>query len=167
MKILIAALLLGIAHADPVKELWPSKPFKYVVAYCYNPFYDMRGSSITFDDGSLHEGVIRATTVRLDDAQTLKLRKILSNDTKADHGGLLCYDPHHAFVFYDADWKVTASIDICFLCSDYKSRPKGSSEAIDLVALKTFCSQLGLPILKSSPDYTKLFYQELPPKPVK
>jgi hypothetical protein len=165
MKILITAFLLGIAHAEPAKEQWPEKPFKYVVAYCYNPFYDTRGTDITFDDGSIHEGVIRSTTVRLDPDQTTALRKILSTDTEAEHGGLLCYDPHHAFVFYDAEWKVTASIDICFLCSDHKSRPEGASDKVDLEALKAICIKIGLPVLKSSSDYTKLFYQELPTKP--
>lgn len=170
MKLFTAALLFGVAHlgiayADSVKNLWPKKPYKHVVAYCYNPFYDTRGTPITFDDGSLHAGVIRATTVRLDEAQTLKLREILSTDTNTSHGGVLCYYPHHAFVFYDAEWKVVSSIDICFLCDDYKCRPKGVSESVDLAAMKTFCSQIGLPILKNSSDYTNLFYQELPPKP--
>ena len=164
MKTLIAALLINLAHAEPAVELWPNQPFKYVVAYCYNPFFDTRGSSITFADGSLHSGVIRATTVRLDATQIIELRKILSTDTNSACGGALCYDPHHAFVFYDGDWKVTASVDVCFLCSDYKSRPQRISGAIDLTALKKFCSQLGLPILKNSPEYTKLFYQELPSK---
>lgn len=167
MKILLTALLLGIAHAEPAKKLWPEKPFEHVVAYCYNPFYDTRGTAITFDDGSIHEGVIRSTTVRLDPAQTSTLRKMLSTDTDAEHGGLLCYDPHHAFVFYDAEWKVAASIDICFLCSDYRSRPEGTSDKVDIEALKEFCAKIGLPILKSSSDYTKLFYQELPTKPEK
>lgn len=164
MKILMATLLLGTAHADPAEDLWPEKPFKHVVAYCYNPFHDERGSSITFDDGTLSEGVIRATTVRLDEAQTTRLRKLLSTDTDTVKGGVLCYDPHHAFVFYDADWKVTASIDICFLCSDYRSRPEDASGSVDLSALMAFCRQLGLPILKTSQGYTKLFYQEQPPK---
>lgn len=168
MKLLIITfLLIGIAHAEPVEKLWPEKPFEYVVAYCYNPFYDNRGTAITYDDGSIHEGVIRSTTVRLSPDQTSALRKILSTDMDSERVGALCYDPHHAFVFYDAEWKVTASIDICFLCSDYRSRPVGTSDKVDLDALKAFCIKIGLPVLKSSSDYTKLFYQELPTKPEK
>ena len=167
MKLFITVILLGGANAEPANKLWPEKPFEHVVAYCYNPFYDTRGTAITFDDGSIHKGVIRSTTVRLDPAQTSTLRKILSTDTDAEHGGLLCYDPHHAFVFYDAGWKVAASIDICFLCSDYRSRPKGTSDRVDLEALKALCAKIGLPVLKNSSDYTKLFYQELPAKPEK
>ena len=168
MKILIVALILGIAHADPEKELWPGKPFKHVVAYCYYSDHDKRGSAIAFDDGSLNSGIIRATTVRLDDAQTLKLRKILStNSDTRPRGKGLCYDPHHAFIFYDENWKVTASMEICFLCIDYKSRPKGVSEAIDVAALKTFCSELGLPMFDDPTRYKQLFYQEMPPKPKK
>jgi len=70
-------------------------------------------------------------------------------------------------VFYDADWKVTASIDICFLCSDYKNRPGTVSDSIDLAALKVFCSQIGLPMFKDSPGYTKLFAREQAPRPNK
>jgi hypothetical protein len=167
MKILFIAFLIGIAHAEPAKELWPEKPFVHVVAYCYTPFQDERGTSITFDDGSLNIGVIRATTVRLNADQTTKLRKILSTDTDSTHGGVLCYYPHHAFVFYDAEWKVTASIDVCFQCSDYKSRPSSVSDSVDIAALNTFCSQIGLPVFKTSPEYSALFAQEQPTNPAK
>ncbi|WP_411825411.1 hypothetical protein [Luteolibacter sp. AS25] len=167
MKILVTAFLFGIAHAEPAKELWPEKPFEHVVAYCYTPFRDDRGSSITFDDGSLNTGIIQATTVRLNADQTNELRKILSTDSDSTNGGVLCYYSHHAFVFYDADWKVTASIDICFQCSDYKHRSGTVSDSIDLAVLKAFCSRIGLPMFKDSPGYSKLFAQEQPPRPTK
>jgi hypothetical protein len=165
MKILVTAFLIGIAHAEPAKGLWPEKPFEHVVAYCYTPFQDDRGTSITFGDGSLNRGVIQATTVRLTAGQTNELRKILSTDTDSTHGGMLCYYPHHAFVFYDAGWKVAASVDICFQCTDYKSRPGSVSDSVNIAALHTFCSQIGLPVFKTSPEYLKLFAQEQPTKP--
>ena len=161
MKTLIALLFLALAQGDEESKLWPKEPFKHVIAYCYDLYQDPRGSAITFPDGSLHRGVIRATTVRLTDAQAKKLRRLLSDDS-GGRGDVNDYEPHHAFVFYDADWKVTASIDICFLCDDYIERPKGASEAIDLKALEAFCREVGLPMHEDSADYTKLFKQEQP-----
>jgi len=162
MRILIALFFLAIAHAAEPAKPWPPVAFKYAVAYCYDFSQDPRGYSITFPDGSLHKGVIRATTVRLTEAQVTKLRTLLSTDSKMEHGDVDCYDPHHAFVFYDADWKVTASIDVCFLCDDYAARPKGTSDLIDLAALEAFCREIGLPLLKDSPDYTALYRREQP-----
>lgn len=161
MRALITLLFVALAQADEVPKLWPTGPFKHVVAYCYDYSQDQRGAAISFPDGSLHRGVIRATTIRLTDAQAQKLRRLLSEDADG-RGDVNDYDPHHAFVFYDADWKVTASIDICFQCDDYAERPKGVSESINVAALEAFCRELGLPIFEDSSDYTKLFSQEQP-----
>ena len=160
MKTLIAIMLITIARAEDTPNQWPSGPFQHVVAYCYDFSQDPRGSSITFPDGSLHKGVIRATTIRLNEAQTAKLRKLLTSDSESEHGDVDCYDPHHAFVFYDQDWKVVASIDICFLCDDYVARPKGVSNLIDLAALEALCREFGLPVLEDSSNYTVLYRQE-------
>lgn len=164
MKFLLTIFLITILHADDTPKQWPSEPFQHVVAYCYDFTQDPRGSSITFPDGSLHKGVIRATAVRLNEPQTVKLRALLSTDSESEHGGSDCYDPHHAFVFYDRDWKVVASIDICFFCDDYVARPKGVSNLIDLVALEALCRKFGLPMLENLSDYTALYRQEQPKK---
>ena len=160
MKTLIALLFIAIVQADGSTKQWPPAPFEYVVGYCYDFTQDPRGSAITFPDGSIHKGVIKGTTVRLSGVQVTSLRALLSIDSKTENGNVDCYDPHHAFVFYDADWKVTASIDICLFCEDYVARPKGASSLIDLQALEAFCRVIGLPILKDSSNYTALYRQE-------
>jgi hypothetical protein len=160
MKTLIAFLFIAIAQANEPSKQWPPALFEHCVAYCYDFSQDARGSAITFPDGSLHKGVIKATTVRLSEVQVTKLRALLSTDSKTEHGDVDCYDPHHAFVFYDADWKVTASIDVCFLCDDYVARPKGASSLVDIQALEAFCREVGLPMLKDSSNYTALYQQE-------
>lgn len=164
MKTLLVLFLFTIVHADDTPKQWPSEPFQHVVAYCYDFSQDQRGSSITFPDGSLHKGVIRATTIRLNDTQTVKLRALLSKDSENERGEVECYDPHHAFVFYDQDWKVVASVDICFLCDNYVARPRGVSNLIDLVALEALCREFGLPMLEDSSNYTALYQQEQPKK---
>lgn len=154
-----------MVHADQAPKLWPDKPFEHVVAYCYDYTQDERGASITFPDGSLHAGVIRSTTLRLDAKQVLKLRTLLSKDTGEEEAEVDCYDPHHAFVFYDATWKVIASVDICFLCENYSARPKGVAEVVDFEALEDFCRRIGLPVFGGAAGYSALFKQEQPSAP--
>lgn len=160
MKYFIALLLIIFAHAEDAPKQWPAVNFKYVVGYCYDYSQDARGASITFPDGSLHKGVIRATTVRLNDVKVAKLRTLLSTDSKTEGGEMECYEPHHAFVFYDENWKVVASIDICFLCEDYNVHPSGASNNIDLDALELFCREVGLPVFREAVKYTELYKQE-------
>jgi hypothetical protein len=145
--------------AEPAKA-WPTKPFKHVVGYCYDFTKDPRGTDITFPDGSIHHGVIQATTVRLSEDQAAELGTLLTKESDFETGGSDCYDPHHAFVFYDADWKVVASIDLCFLCEDHASRPVPVSAQIDLTELEKFCGVIGLPLFDDSAEYTRLFEQE-------
>jgi hypothetical protein len=162
MKTLIAllAVTLSSALAEPMK--WPDVRFAHVVGYCYDFSQDPRGASISFPDGSLHKGVIRATTVRLSEEQTKRLLKLLNEEVEEERGEVECYDPHHAFVFYDSNWKIVASIDICFLCEDHAARPKGVPELFDLEAMEVFCRQIGLPWYEESRDYTKLYREEQP-----
>lgn len=160
MKTLIVLLTLTISSALAAPKKWPDVPYTHVVGYCYDFSQDARGASISFPDGSLHKGVIKATTVRLSDAQTKSLLEILNDDVEHERGEVACYDPHHAFVFYDSNWRIVASIDICFLCEDHAARPKGVHELFDLQAMEAFCRQIGLPWHEESKEYTKLFRQE-------
>lgn len=160
MRTLLILLFCAAAHAGEKVKLWPAEAFTRVEAYCYDYTQDKRGASITFPDGTLHCGVITSKTVKLDEAQILKLRKLLTEDSKEEFGESDCYDPHHAFVFYDEDGKVTASFDICFLCAGYHARPEGVARNADLDALESFCSELGLPMFKETDEYTKLFLRE-------
>ena len=159
MKALIAALTIAISHGDEPKQ-WPSAPFENVVGYCYDFTKDSRGSAITFQDGSIHKGVIKATTIRLIDKQTKQLIAVLNKNVEYERGDVDCYDPHHAFVFYDEHWKVVASIDICFMCDDFASRPTVVSDLIDLRAMEKFCRDVGLPLHEDPVSYTKLYEQE-------
>lgn len=160
MRTLLISLICAAAHAGEKVKLWPAEAFTRVEAYCYDYTQDQRGASITFLDGSLHRGVIVSKAVKLDDAQILKLRKLLTEESEEEFGEVDCYDPHHAFVFYDAEGKVLASVDICFLCESYEARPKKAASNADLIALEKFCRDLGLPMLENPAAYTKLFKKE-------
>lgn len=164
MKTLIVLLVITISSALAAPKKWPDVPYTHVVGYCYDFTQDTRGFSISFPDGSLHKGIIKATTIRLSDAQTKSLLKILNDVVDHERGEVECYDPHHAFVFYDSNWKIVASIDICFLCENHSAVPKGAPEMFDLQAMEDFCRQIGLPVHAESKQYTKLFLQEQPTK---
>jgi hypothetical protein len=160
MRILFAIFLIGVGNVVASAKEWPHITYKHVVAYCYDYSKDTRGASISFPDGSLHKGIIKATTLRLSEEQTKSLIRILNQDVEYERGEIDCYDPHHAFVFYDDKWKIVASIDICFLCENYVARPKGGSSLIDLGAMAAFCRQIGLPWYENSSGYMILYQQE-------
>jgi hypothetical protein len=166
-----AYLTILLVIAPPTADArWPALEFAHVVAFCYDFSQDARGTSIVFPDKSLHRGIIRSTTSRLIPKQITELRKILSTEWEGESGESDCYDPHHAFVFYDAEWKPVAWIDICFLCEGFTSHPAGVREKIDLDSLHKLLEEIGLPIHENSQDYTKLYRQEQPsgktPEPV-
>lgn len=160
MRTLLTLLFCTAAHAGEKVKLWPAEAFTRVEAYCYDYTQDKRGTSITFPDGSLNRGVITSKAVKLDEAQILKLRNLLTEESKKEFGKADCYEPHHAFVFYDEDGKLTASFDICFRCAGYHARPEGVARNVDLDDLEAFCGELGLPVFKESAEYTKLFLKE-------
>ncbi len=156
------ALLGGDLSAKEPAESWPGVEFAHVAAYCYDYTRDERGSPIVFKDRTLHKGIIQATTVRLSPPQIETLRTLVATESDED-GEVECYDPHHAFVFYDRDWKPVAWIDICFFCDDWSAVPKeGSAEIIDLQKLERFCREIGLPVFEDENEYGRLFLQERP-----
>lgn len=57
-----------------------------------------------------------------------------------------CYDPHHAFVFYDTGGDVVGHVDICFQCVGHSAAPKGFSESLDWEALSKLMKGMGVPI---------------------
>lgn len=149
-------------------QQWPLEPFDRVVAYCYDYSQDSKDTLIIQPDGSLHKGIIKSTTLRLGRDQIKELRTILSTDSKEEIGVMECFDPHHAFVFYDKDWNVTASISVCFACEGYAARPKkGVSKIVNLRKLEAFSRRLGLPVLETDKEYTDLWLKEQPNEELK
>jgi len=161
-KIFLTLFLVIAPSVSAEVARWPAVEFTHVVAFCYDFSKDARGASIVFPDKSLHRGIIKSTTTRLNPKQTTALREILSTDWKGELGDVDCYDPHHAFVFYDAQWQPVAWIDICFLCEGFVFHPKGVQEKIDLDALQKLVIEIGLPHYEDSQAYTKLYQQEQP-----
>ena len=58
-----------------------------------------------------------------------------------------CYDPHHIFVFYDAQGKPTGAIEVCFACTGVSSDPplgKSLWYRQDFIRLARLVDALGL-----------------------
>ena len=163
MRTLLLLFLATLSlHAE---NTWPPAKFTHVVAYCYDYIRDPRGSSIIFKDGTHHNGIIAPFTRPLSNDQSSSLLKILNTPYKEELGEVDCYDPHHAFVFYDASWKPVAWVNICFACEIYVPSSKLPFNPIDLYALEDFVKALGLPYYETEEEYQQLFLKHHNPNP--
>ena len=122
-------------------------------------FYDhSKGEPAIMTQGkSLHPGVIRPLTVRLTAIQKERLLALLTTPSEKPMEPKRCFTPHHGFVFYDADWKVTAHVSLCFQCDNFAAFPKSLPEQLDIGALEAFVRSIGLPVYNDSTGYTKLY----------
>ncbi|MGJ8672771.1 hypothetical protein [Rubritalea sp.] len=163
MKSLLVIISLIIALTQfAICEKWQPKGYAYVVGYTYDCTKDPLGQSIILKDGSLHDGVIRAVTIRLNKRQISSLWEHLRERPEGDEEfeEADCHDPHHAFVFYDLGWKPIAWINICYLCGNTSTDTRGSNPRIDLKPLERFCKKLGMPIFEDDAGYTNLYKAE-------
>ncbi len=140
------------------KKSWPPVEYAHVVAYCYDYSRDPRGSTIVFKDGSHHRGIIVPFTRNLLESKHAKLETLLNPKEEMPNEEVECYDPHHALVFYDKDWKPVASIDLCFACADFRARPAHPAKELDWRAIEAFLNALGMPTGEQV-DFTRLFEQ--------
>ena len=110
------------------------------------------------ENGILHKGVIIEFTKRLSDKEVSLLSKFVTGKHPSRGGGFCGFRPHHGFVFYGKDDKILGHLEICFLCSDYLSRPwEGLSSSWDLNGLRSLVTDLGLPILKNDKEWDEFF----------
>jgi hypothetical protein len=165
MKTLITLTLLifmTIARGEDAKQAWPPPNYAHVVAYVYDYTQDSRGGDPTFPDGSLHKGIIRAATVRLTSEQAKTLVDVISRPVEF-HESEDCYYPHHAFVFYDTNWKPIGWFAVCWECGTYAASSKKFPEFIDLKPIRKLTKELGLTVLFEQDAYTELFLGEQSP----
>lgn len=169
MKCLIVALVALCPHlgAGEVKS-WPPVEYSHVVAYCYDYTRDPRGSGIVFEDGTHHRGIIVPFTRNLLESKHAKLEELLNPSKELIDEEVDCYDPHHALVFYDKDWKPVASIDLCFACADFRARPAHPAKELGWREIEAFFKVLGMPT-GDEVNFTELFerHQGPEPKPTK
>jgi hypothetical protein len=159
---LVLSTLFTNARGEEFSQDWPPANYVHVVAYVYDYTQDSRGGAPAFPDGSLNKGIIRSATVRLTGDQTKTLVNAISQPTEF-HESEDCIYPHHAFVFYDANWKPVSWFLVCWECGTYAASSKNFPDYIDLKPIRTLTKELGLPVLFEQEAYTELFLREQSP----
>jgi hypothetical protein len=81
----------------------------------------------------------------LSSAQIQRLLAAVTRD-HPEHTTARCFDPRHGFIFYDAQHKPVASIEICFECGFARGWPQLPRHSYDdMDALRKLCKELKLP----------------------
>ena len=136
---------------------WPGLAYAEVRAY----YHKKPGGLL---DALLQEGAIQKLAENKDGApltigQTQRLLSAVEGNYKA-YQKYMCFDPRHAFIFYDEHHKAVAAIEVCFDCYGMYMTPGGMPERIDFPAVADLVNELGLPLHPNglSPvEFRKLF----------
>lgn len=124
-------------------EEWPGVAYAEVRAYAWPD--DKITEAVILPDKSLKPGVINKDGALLTAEQVKKLLAAVTGK-HPEHGVAACHIPHNAFVFYDADKKPVAFVEVCFMCVNHRIFPKRSWSYIDLVSLASIFSEHKLPM---------------------
>jgi hypothetical protein len=96
-------------------------------------------------DMTLPEGVINKDGALLNAQQVKRLLKAEARRFRS-RGVAGCYSPHNAFVFYDAEKRPVAFLEICFDCIGSRTVPEDAQCDPDFHALAVLFSELKLPL---------------------
>jgi hypothetical protein len=147
MRALFVATSLALFVSDSFGEStsWPGKPYAEVRAYAYNRHGDMDRPILK--NGRLDRSVINKRGVLLAADQTRRLVKAVTGERPAPHFTTACFNPRHAFVFYDAAKKPVAWIELCFECGNAEGEPRPADQVYDVAALESLAKELKLPLV--------------------
>lgn len=164
---LLMFVSLGHSQKKGVAPAWPGVTYSYIKVYLYNLDNQLYGNYKPVKNGKLDATVV-GQGQELTEAQTTELMTILNGDTRVLNAGLSgCYEPHHAFVFYDDKDQMVASSDICFLCQGIRFYPakkyfkelithsssatKAAEKQLELI--QALVEKTEIPVFKKSMDY--------------
>lgn len=124
---------------------WPGVAFTEVRAYAWPN--DETTQAVILPDMSLKPGVINKEGALLTPEQVKKLVAAVTGK-HPDYSVAACHIPHNAFVFYDAEKKPVAFVEVCFHCRGVRMAPAGSSPKKDLVSMASIFAEHKLPMGK-------------------
>jgi hypothetical protein len=139
-------LLLFSAASLLAEAPWPGVPYQEVRAFAWfdgRPHIHTEDGLIR-DDMSFVDGVINKEGAVLNADQVKRLLKAESRRWKQQRTPG-CYNPHNAFVFFDADHRPVAYLEVCFDCLLSRTSPNDDQCDPDFLALVGICSELKLP----------------------
>ena len=123
---------------------WPGVPFAEVRAYTYNKKDDDRN---IVTKGTLSPTVLNKQGVVLTAEQTRALVAAVTGKRPAPQWAAACFNPHHAFVFYDAAQKPVGWVEVCFECGNAAAEPAQRGQVYDVAALEKLATDLRLPLV--------------------
>lgn len=143
----IVAPLLILGYIFLFTHQWPGNDFVEVRAYAWpiESMENQKGEYVILEDMSLKPGAVNKDGTILSADQVRRLLLAVTGEHK-DHPIASCYMPHNAFVFYNAERKPVAFVEICFDCLSERIGPKGAARRADLPALASLFVELNLPV---------------------
>lgn len=145
-------------------KFFPGTDFDEVRVFLYNLENEIDGrNDVPFlnREGTPHHSNVTGDGIVLSPEQQTRLLRALRHGK--DFESALCYQPHHAFVFYRGG-KPVAAAELCLMCAGSRYRPNHGGTP-DFKALSQLVAELGLPDF-DHPDKWEAFAKALenPPK---
>lgn len=170
LKTLLIAALLGICGCSPTPNepapskyegpfAWPPNRFSKVIGYSFE-HPEMGG--LLSKRGVDMQGLAKFSSSKAELSRT-QTDQLLGAVLNSDEGFpvMLCYMPHHIFVFYSELNEPEAAIEVCFSCNNIQMWPDAAnvrSPGIDLPILAHLAYELKLGL--GSPNLTLPEYLE-------
>jgi hypothetical protein len=109
------------------------------------------------EEGIEHPHIVHAASRYLTTSETVELANLVTGEHNppAEAG---CYEPHHGFIFYDANDSIVAYLEVCLMCKKARYLPyKDLAENWDYEGLNKFISKIGLPVFNNIDECEKYF----------
>ena len=134
---LVAALSLPSPAGDALA--WPGVEYATVKAYLFGG--DSSHSNI-LRNGKLTTSVEKVARLSAKQAAHI-LTAIQPEEIRSR---MMCYDPHHAFVYFDEFGRPAASMEVCYHCGNYECEPPlPKGKILILPTLLPLFKELGIP----------------------
>ncbi|OJJ15994.1 hypothetical protein BKI52_35060 [marine bacterium AO1-C] len=138
-------------NTTPQDFYWKKAKIAKVKAFLYFSEFStpLGGQLILNKKKQLSKDILPKYTQTLTKEQTnllvQKLATYTPNDSLIEMS--LCFNPHHALVFYNNKGKILGHLSICFACDRYELNPEHpNNKPFTMTALKRLMQQLKMPL---------------------
>jgi hypothetical protein len=147
MRAPLMAILLALFALDgwAAFATWPDKPYVEVRAYAYNRNGDPDRPILK--NRRLDPSVVNKRGIVLTPEQARHLIAAVTGKRPQPRWSTACFNPRHAFVFYDTARKPVAWIELCFECGNAAGEPRAPDQVYDIPALEDLARELKLPLV--------------------
>jgi|GEM_PF-1496336 len=140
LKRILAVWLVSLATVAWAE--WPGVKYAEVRAYAWPAEAPLQ--EVMLAGMKPAEGAVQPEGTRLSEAQVQRLLVAQARRSR-ERSSMACYYPHNAFVFFDAEQRPVAFLELCFDCRKWTSEPMDAESTPDLVELATIFAELKLP----------------------